>query len=101
MDSGRSSALVKLAAVENALASLSGLPAEFRVTVKVVKENAFSVLNNNETVFRLVSAGMITPDVGLQLLIFDGKDQAVQLMKAKQLEMQLMQQAGEPAMREA
>ena len=32
---------------------------------------------------------MITPDVGLQLLIFDGKDQAVQLMKGKLLEAQL------------
>ena len=77
---------VKLAAVENALRQLEGLPAEFHVTVKVVKENAFSVMNNNETVFRLVQSGMITPDVGLQLLIFDGKDQAVQLMKGVKLE---------------
>ena len=81
--------LPKLAAVEKALASLRGLPAEFHVTVKVVKENAFSVMNNNETVFRLVQAGMITPDVGLGLLIFDGKDQAVQQMKAKIVEAQL------------
>ena len=35
----------------------------------------------NDTVFRLVEAGMITPEVGLQLLIFDGKDQAIELMK--------------------
>ena len=87
---GDGGALVRLSAVEKALASLGNMPAEFHVTVKVVKENAFSVMNNNETVFRLVSAGMITPDVGLQLLIFDGKDQAVQLMKAKQDEMQLL-----------
>lgn len=83
---GNGKKLVRLSAVETALESLGSLPAEFRVTVKVVKENAFSVMNNNETVFRLVSAGMITPDVGLQLLIFDGKDQAVQLMKAKEQE---------------
>ena len=87
---GDGSALVRLDAIEKALTGLGSLPAEFRVTVKVVKENAFSVMNNNETVFRLVSAGMITPDVGLQLLIFDGKDQAVQLMKTKQLEMNVM-----------
>ena len=87
---GDGSALVRLDAIEKALSGLGSLPAEFRVTVKVVKENAFSVMNNNETVFRLVSAGMITPDVGLQLLIFDGKDQAVQLMKTKQLEMNVM-----------
>lgn len=85
---GRRSVL-ELDAIAKALASLKNLPAEFHVTVKVVKENAFSVMNNNETVFRLVQAGMITPDVGLQLLIFDGKDQAVQLMKGKLLEAQL------------
>ncbi len=90
MGYGESAAKVaRLSAIEHALDSLDSLPAEFHVTVKVVKENAFSVLNNNETVFRLVSAGMITPDVGLQLLIFDGKDQAVQLMKNKALELAL------------
>jgi hypothetical protein len=87
-EEGRRSVLT-LDAIAKALTSLKNLPAEFHVTVKVVKENAFSVMNNNETVFRLVQAGMITPDVGLQLLIFDGKDQAVQLMKAKMLEAQL------------
>mgnify|MGYP006880071240 CR=1 FL=1 len=68
-------------AIDDAVKSMKNLPAEFRVTVKVVKENAFSVINNNDTVFRLVEAGMITPEVGLQLLIFDGKDQAIELMK--------------------
>ncbi len=90
----RAANIAKLSAIEKALDLLKDLPAEFRVTVKVVKENAFSVLNNNETVFRLVSAGMITPDVGLQLLIFDGKDQAVQLMKSKALELALAAAAG-------
>ncbi|MBR4435013.1 MAG: hypothetical protein IKS90_02825 [Clostridia bacterium] len=81
--------IVKLTSVEKALSSLKDLPSEFRVTVKVVKENAFSVINNNETVFRLVQSGMVLPDVGLELLMFDGKDRAVQLMKEKRLEMQL------------
>ena len=94
----RAANIAKLSAIEKALDRLEDLPAEFRITVKVVKENAFSVLNNNETVFRLVSAGMITPDVGLQLLIFDGKDQAVQLMKAKALEMALAAAAGADGM---
>lgn len=80
--SGMGIDLEKLKAVDDAVKSLKNLPAEFRVTVKVVKENAFSVINNNDTVFRLVEAGMITPAVGLQLLIFDGKDQAVELMKS-------------------
>jgi hypothetical protein len=89
-ENGGGNARVRLSAVETAIESLGSLPAEFHVTVKVVKENAFSVMNNNETVFRLVSAGMITPDVGLQLLIFDGRDQALQLMKAKQQEMAVL-----------
>lgn len=73
--------LGRIKAIDDAVKSMKNLPAEFRVTVKVVKENAFSVINNNDTVFRLVEAGMITPEVGLQLLIFDGKDQAIELMK--------------------
>ena len=31
----------------------------------------------------LVQAGMITPDVGLELLIFDGKEQAKALMRSR------------------
>lgn len=71
----------KISKVMSALDMLKDLPVELRVTVKVMKENAFTVLNNNETVFRLVEMGMITPDVGLELLVFEGKEQAIALMK--------------------
>lgn len=74
--------LSELHAVTAALDSMNGLPSELRITVKVVKENAFSILNNNETVFLLVDKGMITPEVGLQLLTFEGKEQAIALMKS-------------------
>ena len=73
--------LEKLQAVTTALNDLEEKPTELRVTVKVVKENAFNILNNNETVFRLVERGMITPAVGLELLVFDCKEQALELMK--------------------
>ncbi len=73
--------LSKLRAVSLALDRLAEKPTELSVTVKVTKENAFNILNNNETVFRLVERGMITPEVGLELLVFDGKEQAVELMK--------------------
>ena len=73
--------LEKLSSVRRALDELSVMPTALRVSVKVVKENAFNILNNNETVFRLVASGMITPSVGLELLIFDGKDEAIELMK--------------------
>ncbi len=57
------------------------LPLEFVVSVKVQKESRFSIEANNELVFRLVQAGMVTPDVGLELLNFDNKAQAVALMR--------------------
>ena len=34
--------------------------------------------------FRLVERGMITPAVGLELLMFDGREQAIELMKSEQ-----------------
>lgn len=58
-------------------------PLDFRVTVKVQRENRFSVLSHNETIMNLVQSGMITPDVGLEMLIFDGKQEAIQKMNMK------------------
>ncbi|HWR18014.1 MAG TPA: hypothetical protein VN608_00190 [Clostridia bacterium] len=63
------------------------VPLEFRVTVKVQRENRFSVLANNELVMELVKSGMVTPDVGLELMLFDGKEQALSLMRSKRQEM--------------
>lgn len=74
----------KLNSVSAALGEIAKLPAELRITVKVVKQNAFSVINNNETVFKLVERGMITPEVGLRLLTFEGKEEALELMKQTQ-----------------
>ena len=58
------------------------MPFSLQVTVKVQKNGGFSALSNNDTVFRLVETGMITPEVGLELLMFDGKEQAKSLMQA-------------------
>ena len=62
----------------------NSFPLEFRVTVKVQRENKFSVISHNETVIKLVELGMLSPDVGLTMLIFDGKDEAIELMRKKQ-----------------
>ena len=59
------------------------MPVSIRVTVKVQKQTGFSKLTHNDTVFRLVETGMITPDVGLELLMFDGKEQAMNLMNGR------------------
>lgn len=63
--------------------NMNSLPFSLQVTVKVQKTGGFSAISNNDTVFRLVEAGMITPDVGLELLMFEGKEQAKSLMKEK------------------
>lgn len=60
--------------------ALSSMPVALRVTVKVQKENGFSAISHNDTVFRLVETGMVTPQVGLELLMFDGKEQAKSMM---------------------
>lgn len=59
------------------------VPLEFRVTVKVQRENRFSVLANNELVLQLVKLNMVSPDVGLELMVFDGREQALSLMRTK------------------
>lgn len=57
------------------------LPIEFAVTVKAQRESRFTVAAHNETILSLVRLGMVTPAVGLELMMFDGKRQALDLMK--------------------
>ncbi|MBR0135643.1 MAG: hypothetical protein IJM18_05535 [Clostridia bacterium] len=61
--------------------NMDEMPISIRVTVKVQKETGFSAIAHNDTVFRLVETGMITPEAGLELIVFDGKEQAKNLMK--------------------
>ena len=68
------------------MTDVENMPIEFKVTVKVQKENRFSVMAHNETVLNLVERGMLTPEVGLELIIFDGKQEAMQKMAAKRAE---------------
>ena len=58
-------------------------PISIRVTVKVQKDTGFSAIAHNDTVFRLVETGMITPEVGLELIVFEGKEQAKALMEGR------------------
>ncbi|MBO4563020.1 MAG: hypothetical protein J5772_05360, partial [Clostridia bacterium] len=61
--------------------NMEDMPISIRVTVKVQKESGFSAIAHNDTVFRLVETGMITPEVGLELIVFEGKEQAKSLME--------------------
>lgn len=75
--------LKKAEAAVREIMNMDGIPVSIRVTVKVQKETGFSAIAHNDTVFRLVESGMITPDVGLELIVFDGKEQARELMKTE------------------
>ena len=61
--------------------NMEEMPLSIRVTVKVQKETGFSAIAHNDTVFKLVETGMITPEAGLELIVFEGKEQAKSLMK--------------------
>lgn len=66
-----------------AVSSLNNrLPIEFAVSVKAQRENRFTVAAHNETIISLVRLRMISPEVGLELMMFEGKQQAVDLMRA-------------------
>ena len=63
-------------------------PLEFNISVKVQRENRFSVAAHNELILNMVRMGMLTPDVGMELMLFDGKAQAQNLMGQKKREME-------------
>lgn len=63
------------------------VPLEFNITVKVQRENRFSVAAHNELILGMVRLGMLTADVGMELMLFDGKAQAQALMQKKLAEM--------------
>ncbi len=59
------------------------LPLEFTVSVRAQRENRFTVAAHNELVFKLVQMGMVTADIGLELMLFDGKREAQARMREK------------------
>lgn len=63
------------------------LPLEFKVSVKVQRENRAAVAANNELIFQMVQNGMLTPDIALELIMFDAKPQALALLNRKKQEM--------------
>ncbi len=59
------------------------LPLEFTVSVKAQRDNRFSVAAHNELMLGMLKLGMITADVALDMMIFDGKEQVQELMRKK------------------
>ena len=70
------------------------IPLEFTVSVKVQRENRFSVTAHNELMLSMLKCGMITADVALEMMVFDGKEQVQELM-TKKLEEAEKKAAGE------
>ena len=65
------------------------IPLEFTVSVKVQRENRFSVTAHNELMLSMLKCGMIT-----EMMVFDGKEQVQELM-TKKLEEAEKKAAGE------
>ncbi len=57
------------------------IPIEFIITVKAQRENRFSVAAHNETILSLVKLNMLPPEAALELMLFDGKEQALSLVR--------------------
>jgi len=79
----------------------NSIPLEFMVSVKVQRENRFSVAAHNELMLGMLKAGMITPDVALEMMTFDGKEQVLSAMARKAEEAAAAAQAAEEAAQQA
>ena len=67
------------------------VPLEFNVSVKVQRENRFTVAAHNELILNMTNMGMLTPDVAMELMLFDGKEQAMALMAKKKAALEAAQ----------
>ncbi|NLB61783.1 MAG: hypothetical protein GX802_05095 [Clostridiales bacterium] len=72
---------IRVAYSNELLNDIDEYPLEFKISVKVQRESRFSVMAHNETIFKLVQSGMITPQIGLDMLIFDGKEEVIAKMQ--------------------
>jgi len=50
------------------------VPMEFFISIKVQKENRWSVMAHNELVLQMVQMGVIPPRQSVELLLFEGKE---------------------------
>lgn len=61
------------------------VPMEFYVSIKVQRENRYSVMAQNELILQMVQLGVIRPDQALELMQFDGKEGVIKRnMEAQQ-----------------
>lgn len=60
------------------------LPIEFSVSIKVNKENRWSVISQNELVLEMVSLGVLLPGQAVELMHFDGKEQVLSKLRSNE-----------------
>ena len=65
------------------------LPLEFTISIKVQKENRWSVLSHNELILQMVQLKMLTPAQAVELMHFDGREQVLRAARE-------MSEAGQP-----
>ena len=65
------------------------LPLEFTISIKVQKENRWSVLSHNELILQMVQLKMLSPAQAVELMHFDGREQVLRAARE-------MNDAGQP-----
>jgi hypothetical protein len=60
--------------LERSLPDGRSLPVEFAISIKVQKQNRFSVISQNELVLQMLKLGVLQPDQAVELMHFEGKE---------------------------
>jgi len=63
------------------------VPMEFYVSIKVQKENRWSIMSHNELIIQMVQLGVIQPAQALELMQFEGREAVLAKMQKMQQQM--------------
>ena len=69
------------------------LPLEFSISIKVQKENRWSVLSHNELILQMVQLKMLTPEQAVELMRFDGREQVLRAARETKKAQQTQEQS--------
>ena len=69
------------------------LPVEFMISIKVQKENQWTIVAHNELILQMVQLGVIQPAQAVELMIFEGKEDVLKkTAEGQQIPPELMAQ---------
>ena len=62
----------------------NNVPIEFFVSIKVQRENRWSVMAHNEVIMQMAQIGALTPQQTIELMIFEGKEELLNKSRQQQ-----------------